>query len=150
MDKLGKTGVIPPPEKPELSATRGVVPSPHTQHICRQASAETTQDRVLLGHREKNGRWGGSLPHKTPPFYPGQISLWREKQWENEHRHYCTALIICCWQHNSVNVWVSAPAHIQCSSIEQLQTALPVTQKITSSEKSYKLRLFLTSSKVLQ
>lgn len=52
MDKLSETGVIPPPEKPELSATRGVVPSPHTQHICRQASAETTQDRVLLSHRE--------------------------------------------------------------------------------------------------
>lgn len=35
MDKFSKTGVIPPPEQPELSATRGVVPSPHTKHISR-------------------------------------------------------------------------------------------------------------------
>lgn len=80
MDKLGKTGVIPPPEKPELSATRGVVPSPHAQHICRQASAETTQDRVLLGHREKDGRRGGSLPHETPPFDSSQIGLKRKRK----------------------------------------------------------------------
>lgn len=75
VDKLRKTGVVAPPEKPELSATRSVVPSPHAQHVRRQASAETTQDRVLLGHGEKDGRRGGSLPHKSPPFYPSQISL---------------------------------------------------------------------------
>lgn len=55
VDKLCKTGVIPPPEEPELSATRGVVSPPHAQHVRRQASAEATQDRVLLGHGEQDG-----------------------------------------------------------------------------------------------
>lgn len=49
VDKLRETGVIPPPEKPKLPATPGLVPSPHTQNICGQASAETAQDGVLLG-----------------------------------------------------------------------------------------------------
>lgn len=97
MDKLGETGVIPPPEKPELSATRGVVPPPHTQHICRQASAETTQDRVLLSHREKDGRRGGSLPHKTAPFNSSQIGLKEEeKKTISEFNHQSPSPIICC------------------------------------------------------
>lgn len=79
VDKLRETGVIPPPEKPKLPATPGLVPSPHTQHICSQASAETTQDGVLLS-REQDGRRGGSLPHKTPPFYSGQISLKEDEE----------------------------------------------------------------------
>lgn len=73
MDKLCETRVVPPPEEPELSPTWGVVPSPHTQDICSEAAAETTQDRVLLCHWEKDGRGGGPLPHKTPPFDSSQI-----------------------------------------------------------------------------
>lgn len=118
MDQLGKTGVIPPPEKPELSTTRGVVSSPHAQHIRRQASAETTQDWVLLGHGEKDGRRCGSLPHKTPPFYSSQISLKRKEK--NNVRmntqHSCTALsqssvVDCITQW--VGVCVSSPTHTQ-------------------------------------
>lgn len=83
MDKFGKTGVVPPPEKPELPATRGVVPPPDTEHICSHASAEATQDGVLFCHREKDGRRGGTLPHKTPPFYASQISLRRTREKKN-------------------------------------------------------------------
>lgn len=75
MDKFSKTGVVPPPEKPELPATQGVVPSPDTEHVCSHASAEATQDGVLFCQREKDGRRGGTLPHKTPPFYSSQIGL---------------------------------------------------------------------------
>lgn len=98
MDKFGKTGVVPPPEKPELPATRGVVPSPDTEHICSHASAEATQDRVLFCHWEKDGRRGGTLPHKTPPFYSSQIGLQRIKErilWMKN-----TTLIICYWLYN--------------------------------------------------
>lgn len=80
MDEFGKTGVVPPPEKPELPATRGVVPSPDTEHVCSHASAEATQDGVLFCHREKDGRRRGTLPHKTPPFYSSQISLQRKRE----------------------------------------------------------------------
>lgn len=45
--------------------------------------------------------------------------------------------MICCLQHNSVNVCFYFCIH----SIEQLQAAVPVTQKITSNEKSYNPRL---------
>lgn len=85
MDKLSETGVIPPPEEPELPATRGVVPPPHTQHIRCQASAEAAQDGVLLGHREKDGRRSGPLPHETPPLYARQVSL-REEEEANKVR----------------------------------------------------------------
>lgn len=103
MDKLCKTGVITPPEEPELSATRGLVPPPNTQHICRQASAETAQDRVLLSHREKDWRGGGSLPHKTPPFYSSQISL-KEKNSDvrmNTEKLKSIKLFSSCLLHNS-------------------------------------------------
>lgn len=80
MDKLCETRVVAPPEEPELSPTRGVVPSPHTQDICSEAAAETTQDRVLLCHWEKDGRRGGTLPHKTPPFDSSQIGLQEEEE----------------------------------------------------------------------
>lgn len=86
VDKLGETRVVPPPEEPELPATWGVVPSPHTQDICSEAAAETTQDRVLLCHWEKDGRRGGSLPHKTPPFDPSQIGLQEEEEEETKNK----------------------------------------------------------------
>lgn len=79
MDELCETGVIPPPEEPELPATLGVVSPPHAQHIGCQASAKTVQNWVLLSKREKDGRGGRSLPHKASPLYSSQIRLWEKK-----------------------------------------------------------------------
>lgn len=77
VDELCETGVIPPPEEPELPPTLGVVSPPNAQHVGCQASAKTVQNWVLLSKREKDGRGGGSLPHKPSPLYSSQIRLWK-------------------------------------------------------------------------
>lgn len=128
MDKFGKTGVVPPPEKPELPATRGVVPSPDTEHVCSHASAEATQNRVLFCHWEKDGRRGGTLPHKTPPFYSSQIGLQRIKErilWIKN-----TTLIICYWLYNWTGCVSSSP-----QSNKKLKTQFLITQKINFNGK---------------
>lgn len=149
VDKLSETWVVPPPEQPELSATRGVVPSPHTQHICSEAAAETTQDRVLLCHWEKDGRRGGSLPHKTPPFDSSQIGLGRRRRrrknkFKNKSfiaNHLLLAAQLLC---------VFLPLRVKGG--EQLKTAFPIKQRISLNGKKKKVEIWdlLTFGKVLQ
>ena len=84
MDQLGKVGVVPPPEEPELPTSGPLAPSPHTQHVRFDAAAEAAQDGVLLGHREEDGCRGGALPHVPLPFDPRQVRLRGRRERESQ------------------------------------------------------------------
>lgn len=73
VDELRETGVVAPPEEPELAASGAVVPPPHAQHVRRQTPAEAAQNGVLLRDGEQDGRGRGPLPHEASPFDPSQI-----------------------------------------------------------------------------